>query len=83
MKNDQPAYKYIEDILRQRIKAAVLKPRDAATADDAIARALGLSRGSPVLHIRQVIHSKADSATIYVVGFYRSEFHTLLVRRHR
>jgi GntR family transcriptional regulator len=56
---------------------------DAATADDAIARVLGLSRGSPVLRIRQVIHSKGGSATIYVVGFYRSEFHTLLVRRYR
>jgi len=56
---------------------------DAATADDAIARALGLSRGSPVLRIRQVIYSRAGSAAIYVVGFYRSEFHTLLVRRYR
>jgi GntR family transcriptional regulator len=56
---------------------------DATTADDPIASALGLSRGSPVLRIRQVIHSKAGSAAIYVVSFYRSEFHTLLIRRYR
>jgi GntR family transcriptional regulator len=37
----------------------------------------------PFARIRQVIYSTKGKATIYVVGFYRSERHTLFVRRFR
>jgi hypothetical protein len=35
------------------------------------------------LRIRQVIYSTKGKATIYGVGYYRSERHTLFVRRFR
>jgi len=35
------------------------------------------------LRIRQVIYSTKGKATIYVIGFYRSDRHTLLIRRFR
>ncbi len=56
---------------------------DATAADPTLARMLGLSEGSPVLRIRQVIYSSTGKATIYNVGFYRSERHTLFIRRFR
>jgi hypothetical protein len=36
-----------------------------------------------VLRIRQAIFSTAGKATVYVIGFYRSDRHTLLIRRFR
>ena len=56
---------------------------DATAADLNIAELLGLHRGAPVLRIRQVIYSTKGKATIYGVGFYRSERHTLFIRRFR
>ena len=56
---------------------------DATAADQALARMLGLAEGAPVLRIRQVIYSSTGKATIYNVGFYRSERHTLFIRRFR
>ncbi len=56
---------------------------DATAADQALARMLGLSEGAPVLRIRQVIYSSTGKATLYNVGFYRSERHTLFIRRFR
>lgn len=56
---------------------------DATAADENIADLLGVPSGAPVLRIRQVIYSSKGSATIYVVGFYRSERHTLFIRRFR
>ena len=56
---------------------------DATPAEANIAELLLLPKGSPVLRIRQVIYSTTGKATIYVVGFYRSERHTLFIRRFR
>jgi GntR family transcriptional regulator len=56
---------------------------DATAAEGNVAEWLGLPRGAPVLRIRQVIYSSKGKATIYVVGFYRSERHTLFIRRFR
>src|SRR5579862_3165946 len=56
---------------------------DATTADASVAELLKLPRGASVLRIRQVIYSTNGKATIYVVGFYRSERHTLFIRRFR
>jgi GntR family transcriptional regulator len=56
---------------------------DATAADPNLAQLLGLSDGAPVLRIRQVIYSNKGKAIIYGVGFYRSERHTLFIRRFR
>ena len=56
---------------------------DATTAEAHVAELLEVPRGAPVLRIRQVIYSTKGKATIYVVGFYRSERHTLFIRRFR
>ena len=56
---------------------------DATSVDAKVAELLGVPRGAPVLRIRQIIYSNKGKATIYVVGFYRSERHTLLIRRFR
>jgi GntR family transcriptional regulator len=56
---------------------------DATAADARIAELLGVQRGAPLLRIRQVIYSTKGKATIYVLGFYRSDRHTLLIRRFR
>lgn len=56
---------------------------DATSADPKVAELLAIPRGAPVLRIRQVIYSATGKAAIYVVGFYRSERHTLFIRRFR
>jgi GntR family transcriptional regulator len=56
---------------------------DATAADSRIAELLGVPRGTALLRIRQVIYSTKGKATIYVLGFYRSDRHTLLIRRFR
>jgi GntR family transcriptional regulator len=56
---------------------------DATTADGGVAELLGILKGAPVLRIRQVIYSTKGKAIIYGVGFYRSERHTLFIRRFR
>jgi GntR family transcriptional regulator len=56
---------------------------DATAADARVAQLLQLPRGSPVLRIRQVIYSANATPVIYVVGFYRSERHSLFIRRFR
>ena len=56
---------------------------DATAAEASIAELLGVPRGASVLRIRQVIYSSKGKATIYGVGFYRSERHTLFIRRFR
>jgi GntR family transcriptional regulator len=56
---------------------------DATSADANIAELLGVPRGASLLRIRQTIYSAKGKATIYVVGFYRSERHTLFIRRLR
>jgi GntR family transcriptional regulator len=56
---------------------------DATAADTRVAQLLEVPRGSPVLRIRQVIHASNGKAIVYVIGFYRSERHTLFIRRFR
>lgn len=56
---------------------------DVTTADSDMADSLEISRGAPLLRIRQVIFSATGKATLYVTGFYRSGRHTLRIRRFR
>jgi len=56
---------------------------DATAADLRVAHLLELPRGAPILRIRQVIHSSKGKPVIYVIGFYRSERHSLFIRRFR
>ena len=56
---------------------------DATAADGRTAELLGLQRGEPVLRIRQIIYSKKGTATLYVLGLYRSDRHNLVIRRFR
>jgi GntR family transcriptional regulator len=56
---------------------------DATAADAKVAELLGMRRGGSVLRIRQVIYSTKGKAILYVVGFYRSDYHTLFIRRIR
>jgi GntR family transcriptional regulator len=56
---------------------------DATAADANVARWLDVPQGASVMRIRQAIYSSKGKATMYVVGFYRSERHTLFIRRFR
>jgi GntR family transcriptional regulator len=56
---------------------------DATTADAHTARYLGIPVDAPVLRIRQQIFSTKAKPTIYVLGLYRSDRHTLFIRRFR
>lgn len=56
---------------------------DATTADAHSARLLGVPVGASVLRIRQQIYSTKAKPTIYVLGLYRSDRHTLFIRRFR
>jgi GntR family transcriptional regulator len=56
---------------------------DATAADPATAKLLQVPAGQSLLRIRQVLYSTKGRATIYVLGLYRSDRHTLLIRRFR
>ncbi len=56
---------------------------DATAANDRTAELLGVLHGSPLLRIRQVIFSTSNKPVVYVVGIYRSERHSLFIRRFR
>jgi GntR family transcriptional regulator len=56
---------------------------DATAADSRIAELFTVAPGTPLLRIRQIIYSTKGKATIYVLGFYRSDRHTVLIRRFR
>jgi len=56
---------------------------DATPASARMAELLSIHTGSPVLRIRQVLYSTAGKAVVYVIGFYRSDRHTLNIRRFR
>ena len=56
---------------------------DATTADAYTARLLGIPAGAAVLRIRQQIYSTKAKPTLYVLGLYRSDRHTLFIRRFR
>ncbi len=56
---------------------------DATAADPRTADLLGMPRREPVLRIRQVIFSTTGKKIMYVLGFYRSDRHNLVIRRFR
>ena len=56
---------------------------DATTADAHTARLLAIPAGATVLRIRQKIYSTKAKPTLYVLGLYRSDRHTLFIRRFR
>jgi GntR family transcriptional regulator len=56
---------------------------DATAADPRIAEILSIPRREPLLRIRQVIYSTKGKAIMYVLGFYRSDRHNLVIRRFR
>jgi GntR family transcriptional regulator len=56
---------------------------DATTADAHTARLLGIPVGAAVLRIRQQIFSTKAKPALYVLGLYRSDRHTLFIRRFR
>jgi GntR family transcriptional regulator len=56
---------------------------DATAADPRIAELLAIPRREPLLRIRQVIYSTKAKAIMYVLGFYRSDRHNLMIRRFR
>jgi GntR family transcriptional regulator len=56
---------------------------DATVAEGRVAQLLNLRVGAPLLRIRQVIYSSKNQAMIYVIGVYRSERHSLFIRRLR
>ena len=56
---------------------------DATTADAHSARLLAIPVGAAVLRIRQQIYSTKAKPTLYALGLYRSDRHTLFIRRFR
>lgn len=56
---------------------------DATTADPHTARVLCMTPDSALLRIRQQIFSTQGKIVIYVLGLYRSDRHTVLIRRFR
>ncbi|HET9993933.1 MAG TPA: GntR family transcriptional regulator [Candidatus Acidoferrum sp.] len=56
---------------------------DATAADPRISELIAVPRRDPVLRIRQVIYSTKGKAIMYVLGFYRSDRHNLVIRRFR
>lgn len=56
---------------------------DATAADPRIAEILSIPRRDPLLRIRQIIYSTKGKAIMYVLGFYRSDRHNLVIRRFR
>jgi GntR family transcriptional regulator len=56
---------------------------DATTADPHTARLLRIPPDSALLRIRQEIFSTQGKVAIYVLGLYRSDRHTVLIRRFR
>ena len=56
---------------------------DATAADLRTADLLGVLRRDPLLRIRQLIYSSKGTTIMYVLGFYRSDRHKLMIRRFR
>jgi GntR family transcriptional regulator len=56
---------------------------DATAPDSKTAQLLGIPRTLPLMRIRQLIYSTKAKASMYVLGLYRSDRLTLLIRRFR
>ncbi len=68
----------------QDIAARLALPAGTRTAaDPRTAQLLGIARGLPLIRIRQVIYSTKGKPALYALGLYRSDRHTLLIRRFR
>lgn len=74
------------DVLRRdyRVDPAYAEEEiDALAADARVAHLMEIPRGSALLRIRQVLFDVAGRRLLYDVGIYRSERHSLLIRRDR
>ena len=72
-------------LLRERFKVDVRyadEEIDATCADKRTGRLLQVDAGAPVLRIRQVLHD-GTAPVIYSTALYRSDRHSLLIRRFR
>jgi len=56
---------------------------DISEADAKLASLLQVRKCAPLMRIRQIIYSTRSKPVLYVVGCYRSDRHTLFVRRFR
>lgn len=56
---------------------------DATSADPRSAELLNIPRGSPLLRVRQLLFSDAGRPIAYSLALYRSEHHSLIIRRFR
>jgi GntR family transcriptional regulator len=56
---------------------------DATAADPRTAELLQVPKGSPLLRMRQIIFSSSGKPSIYMMGLYRSDRHSLMIRRFR
>ena len=56
---------------------------DATAAETHAAHLLTVARGAPLLRLRQVIYSAQNRPVLYVLGLYRSDRHSLFIRRFR
>ncbi len=56
---------------------------DATAADARTAELLCVPRGEPLMRISQLVYSTKGKAITYVLGFYRSDRHKLMIRRFR
>jgi GntR family transcriptional regulator len=56
---------------------------DATAADARTASLLELPRGAPLLRIRQILYSKSGAPIAYTHALYRSDRHSLSIRRFR
>ncbi|HEX3322926.1 MAG TPA: GntR family transcriptional regulator [Terriglobales bacterium] len=56
---------------------------DATIAEGRSAQLLNMAKSDAVMRIRQVIYSSTNKPIIYVIGLYKSERHTLFIRRMR
>jgi GntR family transcriptional regulator len=56
---------------------------DATTADSQTARLLDIPVNAAILRIRQKIYSTTGKPALYVLGLYRSDRHSLFIRRFR
>lgn len=56
---------------------------DATFADMRTAELLKIEAGAPLLRIRQLLYSTAGQSIAYSLGLYRSDRHSVLIRRFR
>jgi GntR family transcriptional regulator len=54
---------------------------DATSSDPRTAELLKVPPGAPILRLRQLLYSKSGAPVVYSLGLYRSDRHTVMVRR--